>query len=124
MAVKRLDRNRRYSQVYGDEAENPTRPRKFYQDGMYFDGAGVAIEGSQVPKHTPPPSAADEPDDEAPVGVDTPDNSEAIKMLKGLSVPKLKALAEQVHEATGKKLPEGGAGVKNRLIGYIIANSE
>jgi hypothetical protein len=117
---RKLDRDRYYAMVYGDETENPKRPRKFFQDGIYFDGAGVAIEGSAPPKHTPAPSATPV---EA-VETDSP-NVETLKELNGLHISKLKKLAVAVNEATGAELPEmSGTGLKARLVRYITDNSE
>lgn len=117
---RKLDENRYYAHVYGDEKENPQRPRKFYQDGLYFDGAMVAIEGSAPPKHEPPPSVAPV----ETVATDSP-NVDVLNELKNMHVSKLKKLAEAVNEATGAALPVmTGAGVKARLVKYIADHSE
>jgi len=116
----KLDRNRRYGIVYGDESENPQRPRKYYQDGMYFDGAMVAIEGSAQPKHVPPPS-------NTPVAVaeeKSTINKDIFKQLDAMSVPALKKIGAKVEKATGIEQPDGGTGVKARLVAYIAENAE
>lgn len=119
MSVRKLDRNRKYGITYGDEAANPERPRKFYQDGMYFDGAGIAIEGSEIKVATLPPT--NDPAEVVEIDDTVSDN---IKVLKDLPIPKLKQMAEALSEATGLDLPEYGKGVKARLVKYIAENAE
>lgn len=120
MSVKKLDRNRYFALVYGDEAENPKRPRKFMQDGMFFDGSGVAIDASS----TPPP---------APIPVEEPvvvveqvvDNSAILAQLNGMTVNVLRKLAQSVFETTDAELPVlNGPGVKARMVKYIADNTE
>ena len=53
MSILKLDRDRYYAVVYGDPI------KKTYQDGVFFNGEGNAIDGSQVKK--PAPVAVNEP---------------------------------------------------------------
>ena len=119
MSVRKLDRDRKYGTVYGDEENHPKRPKKFYQDGMYFDGAGVAIEGSEIEQPKPTPVS------DPPQVIDTPSSSDIILRLNAMSVPKLKKTAKAVNEATGEELPQmSGTGVKARLVAYIAEHAE
>jgi hypothetical protein len=113
MGVRKLDRGRYYALVYGDPK------RKFMQDGMFFDGIGVALDASGVEQAQPEPTNDD-------VAVVERDDSEAkrLKELNDMSVPALKTLAKKVSKATDTKLPEGGTGAKARLVTYIAKHTE
>lgn len=113
MGVRKLDRGRYYATVYGDPK------RKFMQDGMFFDGMGVAVDASGVEQSKPEPT-------NDPVEVVERDDSEAerLKELNAMSVPALKKLAKKVSEATDTELPEGGTGAKARLVKYIAKHTE
>jgi hypothetical protein len=118
MSVRRLDTSRYRAIVYGDETNNPERPKKFLQDGIFFDGAGVAIDGTEVK----PPAPAMGTED--PIKVVEQPNDRA-KLLVGYSLLKLRSMAKEVSEASGVKLPAmSGAGVTKRLIKYITDNTE
>lgn len=117
--VRQLDRRRKYALVYGDEVENPERPRKYYQDGVHFDGAGYCIEDGPRPDE----KKADK--DSPTVAARDDSKAERIKELEELHVSKLKSLAQELHDETGAELPEmEGAGLKARLVSYIANNTE
>jgi hypothetical protein len=120
MSVKKLDRDRYAAIVYGDEAENPDNPAKFLQDGIFFNGMGIAINSSAPPPAKP--VATNEPVEV--VELKDPEQAETLKMLNGKTVPALKKLAEVVNENTGVELPAFGTGVKARLVKYIADNTE
>ena len=114
MSILKLDRDRYYAVVYGDPI------KKTYQDGVFFNGEGNAIDGSQVKK--PAPVAVNEP--VQVVEQKDEGNAAKIKELKALSAAKLKKLAKQVNEATGAELPKmNGTGVMARLVKYIADNT-
>ena len=110
---KQLDRNRYFAQVYGDDR------RKFYQDGIYFDGGGNAINSGR--EATPP-----EPEEESGVTEEAPaQDTEAVDKLNAMNVAQLKKVAKQVAEATGTE-PERwtGAGIADVLREYILSHTE
>lgn len=113
MGVRKLDRNRYYALVYGDPK------RAFMQDGMFFNGMGVAVDASSVDQPEPEPT-------NTPVAVVERDDSDAkrLKELNAMTVPALKKLAAKVSEATGTKLPKGGKGAQARLVTYIAKHTE
>ena len=89
------------------------------QDGMFFDGMGVAVNASGVKQAKPEPT-------NDPVEVVERDDSEAerLKELNAMSVPALKKLAKKVSKATDTELPKGGTGAKARLVKYIAKHTE
>lgn len=116
MQPVRLDRGRYYGQVYGDPVE------KFYQDGKFFDGMGNCVrcaDGSPVPQVKAQP-------EEAVTNVPDEDDGKVqrIKALRKNTFPALKKMAEQVSEATGDPLPEGGPGAKARFVAYIAERTD
>jgi hypothetical protein len=113
MGIRTLDRDRYYAHVYGDVSEPPV---KFYQDGLFFDGQGHAIDGSAAPEEKI--HAAAEP----VVVVEQPENDDG---LDDMHIAKVKKLALKVEEATGVEAPPlKGKGLKKALIAYIRANTD
>jgi hypothetical protein len=117
----RFDIKRKHGTVYGDEVENPKRPRKYWQGGVYFDAEGFPVDQPRPAKASEPVPAAE------PVKVvelkEKP-GTDALEALQKMTVPALKKLAAAVHEASGAELPENGTGVKARLIAYIAENTD
>ena len=113
MSMRKLDRGRYYAVVYGDPK------KKYMQDGMFFDGAGIAVDGAVEPKEEPVPA------NEPVVVVEVDDSKvQRIKELQAMTVPALKKLAKKVSDATGTDLPEFGTGVQARLVAYIAEHTE
>lgn len=107
--MKMLDRNRKYGTVYGDDT------KCFYQDGVFFDGQGRALDAGKEAEERSEPVGE-------PVQVIDQDDGKAkrIAALKEMHISKVRKLAEQVADTTGVKLPKvSGAGVKNKLIKWI-----
>lgn len=119
MAVQKLDKDRYFAYVYGDEVGNPERPRRFMQDGMYFDGAGIGMDAANTPKPAPVPT-----NDPVSVVELAEEPSEAVELLNKKSFPALKKIAGKIHAATDLPLPKGGPGAKARLVKYIAENTE
>lgn len=113
MGVRKLDRDRYYAIVYGDPK------RKFMQDSVFFNGAGIAVDDAG--KKKPEPVQTNDP----PAVMET-DDSEAnkLKQLTAMSVPALKKLAKRVSEQTETNLPAGGQGAKARLVAYIAKHTD
>jgi len=113
MSVRKLDRGRYFAVVYGDPV------KKTMQDGMFFNGEGVAVDASATTKAEPTPTNEE-------VAVVERDDSEANRMkeLSAMTVPALKKLGEKVSKATGFGMPEAGPGVKARLVAYIAKHTE
>lgn len=113
MGVRKLDRDRYFALVYGDPE------RKYMQDGMFFNGLGVALDASGVPQPELEPT-------NDPVQVVERDDgmAERLKELSGMTMPALRKLAEKVSKATGVELPEGGRGAQARLVAYIAKHTE
>lgn len=136
----RLNKKRKFGTVFGDEADNPERPRKFMQDGRYFDAKGYPIDepppkesilAQIVPKSTLGDEPGNEPDrtedDDSVVVVERKEegNAEIILQLKDKSIFELKAMAIRVNKATEAALPVmQGKGVKARLVAYIAEHAE
>ena len=107
MGRKVLDRNRYYALVYGDADV------KYYQDGVFFRGNGTAVSTS-APQEVPT-QTADE----------VAETDDRVAKLKDMHVAKIKQLAKTVAEQTGTEAPPmKGAGLKAKLIDYILANTE
>ena len=112
MAKQQLDRNRYFAQVYGDEN------KKFYQDGIYFDGGGEAISSGKTAKK--------QETEASPVTEETKtQDDEAVTKLNDMTYAQLKVVAEKVSEATGTE-PErwSGKGVADLLRKYILDNTD
>lgn len=108
--MKKLDRNRKYGTVYGHDTY------KFFQEGVYFDGQGNAVGGSE--KSTPTPA-------ETPPQVveNKADNSQRIAKLNKMAIPTLRKLVDQVAEQLGIDAPEGGKGAKGRYVKFLVDNT-
>ncbi len=129
----RLNKKRKFGTVFGDEADNPERPRKFMQDRRYFDAKGYPTD-EPVPKESllgqsapVVQSGTETEDDGKAVVVERKEegNEEIILQLKDKSVFELKKLAIRVNEATEAELPVmEGKGVKARLVTYIAEHAE
>jgi hypothetical protein len=115
MSKQVLDRNRKHGIVYGDPVQ------KFYQDGVFFNGLGEAVDTAVK---APRPPASEPP---IPVVESKPDSGRAAMhaKLKDMHIAKLKKLAVKVQDATGVPAPElKGAGVKARVIAYLLDNTD
>ncbi len=129
----RLNLKRKHGTVFGDEQENPERPRKFMQDLRYFDAKGYPTD-EPVPKESlldqgaPVIQPETETEDDGRVVVverKEKGNEEIILQLKDKSVFELKTLAIRVNKATDAELPVmEGKGVKARLVAYIAEHAE
>lgn len=112
--MRKLDRNRYYAHIYGDDE------RRYYQDGIHFNGAGDAVDSDRKPA----PASSEEQVKVVDNDQKLADSKRAEK-LNELHISKIKEMATKVEEATGVKAPEmSGAGVKKRLIEYIVANTD
>ncbi len=132
----RLNLKRKHGTVFGDEADNPERPRRYMQDLRYFDAKGYPTD-EPVPKEAlldqsaPVVQPGNEPDQtgtEEPVVVverKEEGNEEIILQLKDKTVFELKKMAISVNEATDAELPVmKGKGVTARLVAYIAEHAE
>ena len=119
----RLDKSRKFGTVFGDEIENPKRPRKYWQDKMYFDARGYPIDEPPTTKTAEEPTPAKEPVQVVELKDDT--DTELVKELRGKSAMALRKIATAVHEASGVELPAmKGTGVVARLVAYITENTD
>lgn len=130
----RLNKKRNFGTVFGDEQENPERPRRFMQDKRYFDARGYPTDEplpkealDQIGPETQPETQPETEEDDSVAVVERKDvgNEEIILQLKDKSVFELKTLAIRVNKATEAELPVmEGKGVKARLVAYIAENAE
>lgn len=112
--MKKLDRNRYYAQVVGMAEDGAA----FYQDGLYFDGAGNCLDSG---REAEPPAT----DEEAASGAAENKGESAADKLKDMTVAELRKIAKQVADATDEQ-PErwSGKGLKKVLVSFILKHTE
>lgn len=108
---RKLDRSRKFGVTYGDD------PRRFYQDGVYFDAQGNECPTPEAPAAAAPPDAPLAPGADQSASVS---EAEYREKLAQLNAPQVKSLFKK--SGGPEELSKGG-GARERMVEWLVQNA-